>query len=233
MENRPTIAQSLACLDRGVSGNFNPTRAENRIGEVLFPEKELTCETISGLKGVARRPRRSKGFTLMEVVVTLGILALFIGVLALFPQLMNVSAESTTETRAAHIADQIIRDLVPALSTLPSVKPESTGPDGHPPSTVPYGRVVTQVTAEGGEFETVDFQEASLSAAWFSLEGQPVPETDPSARLKAEIKITPEPGRTGFCQVEVRVRSLSAAATVPAHRFFTKVAFPRKETPSA
>lgn len=214
-----------------MDSQFSP--AEIPIGEVLFLNGALANEIFARTDSIVKRSLSTKGFTLMEVVVTLGILGLFVGVLALFPQLMNVSAESATETRAAHIADQIIRDLVPALNTLPSINPESTGPDGHPPSTRPFGRVVTEMSAEGGEFETLDLQEASVSSAWFNLDGQPVPEADPDARLRAEIKITPETGRTGFCQIEVRVRSMSVAAAVPAHRFFTKVAFPRKEAPSA
>lgn len=176
--------------------------------------------------------RGTQGFTLMEVVVTLGIFALCVGMLGLFPQLMNVSAESALETRAAHIAQAVVQDLVPALDTLPPVSPQSTDPDGHPPSTVPYGKIISKLTREGGELTTVDLRSPGVFTGYYDLEGRPVSETDPNARLIMELEITPETDRVGFCQVEVRVRSMSAAPTVRPHRFFSKIAFPRKEAPS-
>ncbi|TLD71299.1 type II secretion system protein [Phragmitibacter flavus] len=188
---------------------------------------EVKGAVISQVMSVRLQMRR--GFTLMEVVVTLGIFALFVGVLGLFPQLMNVSAESAIETRAAHIAQQVVRDLVPALHTLPPVDSESTDPDGHPPSVVPYGTIVSEVTIDGGQVETVDLRESGVHTGHYDLEGLPVAVDDVNARLRVEVKITPEANRIGICQVEVRVRSLSASPETPAHRFFTKATFPRKE----
>ena len=228
MRNLSFNSESPTDLNRKVLGKKRVTLAIKLQSQVTLQRSELTRVTCLGC---SKPFRETKGFTLLEVVITLGILAMFVGVLGLFPQLMFISADSVTETRAAHIAQQIVRDLVPSVDTLSAVKVKAIGPGGTPPINSPFkGRFITQITDDGGFIKAIDLSQKLIYHGYYDFEGQPVPLANPNARLIAEMTITPETDRSGFCQVEIRVRSLGSSPNTKSHRFVTKIAFPRKES---
>src|SRR6059058_6501490 len=57
--------------------------------------------------------RRRKAFSLLEVVIALGVIAVgIVGVLAVFPTALQTGHSAQDETRAAHIAQSVFGSLV-------------------------------------------------------------------------------------------------------------------------
>lgn len=181
------------------------------------------------------RKFRGKGFTLMEIVVTLGIFAMFIGAFGLFPQLVSISGESAFETRAAHIARQIVNDLIPSVRFLAkSSTPETGGvdSDGTPvfPAAATSGVLIKAEANDDVSVLRPDLMSKGLYTVHYDLNGKAVFEFSAEARLKVEVIIHPVISRAGFCEVEIQIRRLNGSASVEPFRFVTKVSYPRKET---
>ena len=193
----------------------------------------------------------------MEVLLTLMVAAIFVSVVGSMTLIMNEAQSSTTETRAAQMARQMISDLTafnapistpPSPVTVSSATGSATTGTPSPPTgaTVtlpvgaPKGAVVLAITAQGCTTQSVDLTKSASYSAYFDINGSPVTSGDPTCTYAASATVTPSSSRGGLSQVEVQVWPSSmqnvnthALPWSPApYRFVTVISLPTTQLSS-
>lgn len=167
------------------------------------------------------RRLRMKGFTLLEIVFAFGLFAFCVTVLlVLMSGLLQSSQESTTETRAAQIARQILNDLSPDVKVIdPAITNAATADKG--------------IMVLGGSNESAGLQlkqiDLNLSAdltetTFYTVDGTPTTATSDDRAYKAVIRLSPlalsENGPAAARQVvQVRIDITMAHAPADARPF--------------
>ena len=166
------------------------------------------------------------GFTLVEVVLTLGIVAIFIGVLGMFPQMLDQSRASNMETRASRLARQIVSDLTP--SPIDLLPPQAANPSapGQSQFSVPKGHVVLKNSSTDCVVHTVDLNSPDSIDLWYDLEGRPVTGGTALVAFQAKVTVTPDATRWGLSQVLIQVQAADSAPAAPQFSYSTKIAIP-------
>ncbi len=159
-----------------------------------MPERPLPKKTL---------PR---GFSLTEVVLSLGIFAGALSVVALFPILLGQSKKSGQETRAALVARQIINDLTSVTGTSRPLVDAATLPQNV------SGR------------QMIDLNTSAIHVVHYNQEGLPVPSTSVDATMKAEISVVPpDTAHPGLSQLAIRICGLDEGPTPRYATFYTKL----------
>lgn len=188
---------------------------------------DLTGDSKLGIThctSVSSRVKRLGGFTLVEVVLTLGIVAIFIGILAMFPQMLDQSRASNMETRASRIARQIVTDLAPSPKDLLN-NPQASQPAQNP-FIVPKGHVVLESSPTDCVTNSVDLSYPESIDLWYDLNGRPVGSESSLVAFQAKVTITPDAVRWGLSQVLIQVQAPDSLPTAPRYSFSTKIAIP-------
>lgn len=146
-----------------------------------------------------------KGFSLVEIVLALGVFSLaIVPVIGITQGLLGQSKESWQETRAAHIAQQVLQDL-------------QLGSDDH-------GLLVKKELGSAESVEMVNLTEEGTYTVDYDSDARPVPLQDERAIFRMTLNLVPDENRQGLSQVEIAVRSPASAEGATPYRFFAKVA---------
>ena len=146
------------------------------------------------------------GFTLSEVMVTLLILVGFVAMLGTASLLMGVSRQSSSDTRAAHLARQIASDLTSGGSFfVGAISGKSQSSSATPGAPKAQGYMVNSLQGPICNLQSIDLSKAGTYLCYYSLDGLPVGANDPLNQYTARVVITPDSSRQGLSLVDVQI----------------------------
>lgn len=150
--------------------------------------------------------RKAQGFSLVEVILSLGIFAGALSVVALFPMLLGQSRHSVQETKAAWLTRQILSDLDSTTGTLRPLVDRQ--PSASSQLMLPQ----------------LNLNQSAVHVLYYTTEGKPVPATSADAILKAEISVvSPDAALPGLSQIAIRVSGMDSPPQDKPIAFYTKL----------
>lgn len=185
--------------------------------------RRLSLGSHECLHEFSKKSVGKSGFSLIEVVLAIGVFAIaVVAILGLMPGLIGQSRESWQETRAAHIARQIVEDLrtgeVNGLLVISSDLSRRPGEPG--------GDLGAAGPVEGNSVASISvpLNESGTYASNYDSDGFPLDSEDSGAIFRAKVQVTPHPERLGLSDVEIQISTSAQDNSLTKFRFVTRIA---------
>lgn len=184
--------------------------------------RRLSLGSHECLHGFSKKSVGKSGFSLIEVVLAIGVFAIaVVAILGLMPGLIGQSRESWQETRAAHIARQIVEDLrTGEVNGLLVISSDLSRSIGEPGGDLGAG------SGEGnaGASISVPLNESGTYSSNYDSDGFPLDSEDSGAIFRAKVQVTPHPERLGLSDVEIQISTSAQDNSLTKFRFVTRIA---------